>query len=787
MSYIEGSYKQLLFGVSQQEYKDRLEGQNEEQVNMVSDIATNLRRRPPMRFRNYTGITTDPARLAFYNSTIKNTRLTLVADTLNNQMHILGANGLPVQAPISNSYLATTDPTDIKFTTLGDSIFIANTSVQPTLATHPDASGLPVAPNCGYFYVVAGQFGKTYNLKVLNSLGPIDVTVSYTTPSGAAVGDAALSTPEYIAQQLRNAAAADGNIGTSAGVTWTVDGAYVFARSAFFYTTISSNSGSNFIRTSLNGTIRTVGDLPARLPNAASGYIIGVGTTKISTYYRWDVVSQSWLEDAKYGQFQYIQNMPIRFRWDSPTGQWVLPTPTYERRTAGDLETNPNPYFTAHPISGIGSFQRRLVILSDNTVSMSATNKPLRWYRSTVNSVESDDTIEISSTAGQSTPYQWALPFNSDLILWADQFQSLIPGDQAVTPANASVSVISQYEAQLGSAPVATGRSTFFGTKRLADFSGVWEAVPGDTDSTQLLAADVTNHIPRYIPGNIRFMAASSTSGILVAGYTSDTTQLLVHEYLWQGNEKAHHSWHKWQFDWAIRHAWFVADTLNMLISHAGQLSYVSLNLREGGGEVDPTTVRLDLQVQTVANSNSHLVVDSGIAAELVQDSAISAVRITGGDPYVPQKGFLLNVSGGVHTFALSEFAPGETFIIGRPYTSTVVPTAPSVRDQNDVPITTARALIHKWVLTLRNSGEFRYTISDKFRASAAVDTSPLQLGSPELNIGNPQVASGQQYIPARLDMPTSRLELSTDGVYDMNITSLEYGFRYNQRYGRRQ
>jgi hypothetical protein len=129
----------------------------------------------------------------------------------------------------------------------------------------------------------------------------------------------------------------------------------------------------------------------------------------------------------------------------------------------------------------------------------------------------------------------------------------------------------------------------------------------------------------------------------------------------------------------------------------------------------------------------------------------------------------------------------GDTFIIGNRYASYVVPTAPSVRDSNDVPITTQRSLLHKWVVTLQNTGEFRFTTSDKYRDPVSVDTSPLKFGSPELSIGEPQVAGGQQYIPARLDMPTSRLELWTDDVYDLNITSLEYGFRYHQRYGRRR
>lgn len=783
MSYHESSYKQLLFGVSQQEPKDRLDGQNEDQVNMSSDIATGVRRRPPLRFRQWTGITTPDDRLAHFDTTAGGKRYSILVNTVTGQARVLGETGMnPVT--LTNSYLQAASGASIRFATVGESMFIANLEKRPQVQTAPGHAALPVAARHGYFYVLAGQFSKQYRVVIHNRNTGQEFAVLYNTPDGTGVGDPALAAPEWIARQLMEAAQASPDIGTGAGVQYERDGPYVYVSSANFDITVSSGSGGLFIQTSLDGDIRSVGDLPARLPNSANGLIVGVGATKARAYFRWDSAKQAWLEDAAWDSYQTLVDMPVRLFL---SGVWVLETPVYERRAAGDTESNPNPHFTEVDLTGIGSFQGRLVLLSNDFVNMSASNEPLRWYRSTVESLESDDPIEIASTAAQSAPYQWAVPFNRDLMLWSTRYQAAVPGATAVTPANANISVLSQYEARLEARPILAGRSVFFAAPRSRDFAAVWEAVPSDFADGQFIATDVTNHIPRYIPGDIRFLSAAATSGMVVAGFTGALNTLLVHEYLWQGSEKVHHAWHKWVFAWDIVHAWFVDDKLNMYVRVNGELVYTDLDLRVRTFGDTGLISHLDLMGAVTANGSGHVVVDSRLVDAWYDDGRVWAFKTGGQYKHMSQTMTELFRSGGLSTMEVPGAVPGDTFLMGRRFTSSLVPTAPTARDHNDVPITTARTFIHKWIVTLNNTGEFTYTVSDKYRPPVATKTSPLKFGSPELDIGQPLVAGGYQYIPARLDMATCRLELSTDDVYDLNITSLEYGFRFHQRYGKRR
>ena len=75
--------------------------------------------------------------------------------------------------------------------------------------------------------------------------------------------------------------------------------------------------------------------------------------------------------------------------------------------------------------------------------------------------------------------------------------------------------------------------------------------------------------------------------------------------------------------------------------------------------------------------------------------------------------------------------------------------------------------------------------MADQARGESTYTTTPLRLYSRDLGAGLPLAATATLDTPARVDMQTAQFSLETDDYYDMNITSLEYGFRYNQRYRR--
>lgn len=131
----EGSYAPMLQGVSQQIEHERLPGQVQAQLNMLSDPQTGLRRRPGASMA-FTGTHGGSAidRLVATEATIGGTSLHVHVDAASGAVKLYNALGTSL-ASLSSVYLMTANREDIRFANLNDELFILNTSKAPfTLA-----------------------------------------------------------------------------------------------------------------------------------------------------------------------------------------------------------------------------------------------------------------------------------------------------------------------------------------------------------------------------------------------------------------------------------------------------------------------------------------------------------------------------------------------------------------------------------------------------------------------------------------------------------------------------
>ena len=781
MSYWAGSYRQLLFGVSQQVAKDRVDGQNEEQLNMTSDLVTGPRKRAPVRAIARLGAYTDPGKITSHRTNIGGEDVLLLVDTATGKLQVIReADGTELYTS-TNAYLVAATCKSIRFAGLGEELFIANTSIKPTEVASSSATGLPDPKRTGYAFVQSGAFSKIYNLSITRQSTGVTTTVSKTTSASTAAD----AQPEKIMEDLTTAASSNATIGTAQGFVYTRVGAYLYI-SAPYDITISTDSGSAYVLCSNASTIRDVSQLPANLPQAANGYIVAVGTTTSKSYYRWENGTKKWVEDAAPAAQTTLNNMPLRL---SHTGSaYVLAAPEYERRASGDTDSNPSLSFTRFGITGFATMQGRLIILSNEYVCASGSDKPLRWYRSSVASLLDSDPWEAAANAAVSSPYEYATQFNKDLILFAKTHQGIVPGSNLLTPRTAVASVATQYSSTNDAAPVATGRSVFFMAPRSQNYGAVWEMIPSQYTDTQVQADDVTTHIPRYVKGPFRFARASSTSNIVVFG-TDDRKELLVHEYLWQGAEKVHAAWHRWYFKHDLLCCYFASDRMVCLFGDGAYVYLCELDLRVGAGTGGTTVGRLDFFMQSTCTEANVLEVPAWFY-NLHAPDALWLFKDTGQNPYLRERcreALPETVGPDIVSYALviPDAAVGDKYTIGSRYTCRLSPTRPILKDRNEVAITTERTQLHKLVFSLVNTGEVTVLVSDAAREPVSYVTTPLRLYSRELGAGEPLAATATVTVPCRVDMQSAKISIESDDVYDLNIASLEYGFRYNQRYRR--
>lgn len=775
MSTYEASYKSLLQGVSQQIPQERLPGQLTAQVNMLSDPVTNVRRRHGMQYRtSFVWADVDDEHVLTWFTDVAGDRIHIYLNTLNGEIKIIDETYTVVASLDAGAYLTNSDVTKIRAAGVGNEFFLANCSQKPVLdytTAYPDPS------LSGFFYVLAGAFSKDFNVTVTYSGGTYSAT--YTTPSGAAPGDAAQATPEYIATAIGN------SLASHPALSVAIEGPYVFIDNA---TAISVNTttGSQYLITSKGGMVTATGNLPARLPAVADGYICRVGSGENPQYFRYNHATTEWIETAKWGSPTGLTNVPVSIVWNDTLSIWELNTTSFEGRLAGDDNTNPLHEFMTFGITGMSTYQGRLVLMAGPLVSLSGSNRPRRFFRSTVTSVINSDPIEIGSSMISSAAYEWAIPFQKDLVLFSRAYQALIPSaNTTLTPNNATVVPTSSHETDTTCGPVSLGRTLMYCNPRSEDFFGVLEMVPSNYTDSQYISQDSTPHLPKYMPGRCRFIVASGVASMVLFAPTGDPNTLIVHEYHWDGDTKVQQAWHQWTFEYPIASAYFASDIIVLVFVQSGRVVLGSVDPRAGA--VDRNGLRrpyLDLNVHVTIVDHEITIPAWMLSFDPDISAKLAAIASTGG-----LAGELVGTVPSLDGTKLDTVLswPSGQVSIGIPYYSGIIPSPPLVTDYNQEVIHTGKATLLRYNVATANSSEFQVRVNDAYEVGDELGVPTLSWSSPELQLGQALFSKDAvSIVPCRTDLRTTAMELWTEGTGELNVTALEYVAKYNPKIKRR-
>lgn len=760
----EGSYAPMLQGVSQQVAHERLPGQVQTQLNMLSDPQTGIRRRPGASMV-FTGTHGGSAisRLVATEATIGGTSLHVYVDTALGAVKLYDNAGAAI-ATLSSTYVVTVNREDIRFANLNDELFILNTNAAPQLHLNP--SLVTTNKQKGFFYVEAGAFNKRYRVEV--KVGTYTYYGDYTTPAGTGSTDAASCTTSAIALELVTKLNA-GNLSNRASA-YTV-GQYVFIQAKFSGDAVEvrTDESALYMVASGESRVRQTSQLPARLPAEADGYVVATGDANLATYYRWSHTSSSWLESGAPVAYSGISGMPISILKSG--GSYVLDASDYEGCLAGDENTNPAHSFARNSnITGMAAYQGRLVLLSGNMVSMSATNKPRRFFRSTVTSLLDSDPIEIGSGNITSANFTYAVAFNKDLVLFADRVQAVIPSaNTALTPRNAALVLTGTYNTVLTAQPAASGRTLLFPVPRSATKFGVMEMVPSSSTDSQYTSLDVTAHLPNFFKGKCRFTAASAVSRLALFA-PENTKQLIVHEFMWDNESKVQSAWHVWDFQLDIAYAYFYGGELIVCFSRGTTLVACTINPREISYDKGFLDLRWEVPLGDIGLGPNVGLLPTPLVQMLDTEKLRAVVDYSGAavEVNVTRAGYLLYAPEGFTSNSVR---------VGLAFTSKVVPTKPVMRDYKDRPVLTGKTSLQKLIVHTANSGPYSVTLDYADSTEDSVlDQGTLLWESDSLQLDQPPTAgSAMTVVPCRSSTDGMLTRIETNSVYELNVVQLDY------------
>lgn len=785
----ELAYPSLLNGVSQQTPRERVNGQLTQQINMMSDPVTGLRRRPGLEYKASFTSNASPNQVYSQYLEIGSVPINLFIYT-NTGTAIITTPEFKKLKEFQFEYLKAKDASSIRVTNSAGLGWILNKEQKPK----PVKSENKDPAQSGFITIRTGAFLKKYSFTIqIKYRGEVSTaTVTYTTPKGDAYGDAAISIPEAIIQhiaKLINDGKTDqtGN-GQATGshdvgkrcYTW-VEGStgFVTFRTNTFpepgdYIKIINKSGSTYAASSAAGKVRDTNQIPASIPKQGDGWILAVGaSTQAMQYYKWNYSTLAWDECGSFDSYTGITNMPLQLSLD-PDNNVEIKEVQFQGRNAGDQLNNPYPHFIDYGITGIGTFLGRTVFLSGAYVCLSASRFPTRTMRSTVTEVLDSDAIEIASGSASSASFEHAVQFNKDLILFASTHQAVIPtGNNALSPTNAMLVLTAQQSMDTTARPSVVGHTLMYSTPLSQNYFGVGELTPSQYTNSVYTPQNLTDHIPKFLSGKCRHIVSGGSINMALFSSSTNYRQIYVHEYFWSGTQRQQISWHKWTLPMDLCSVHFAKDKIIMLLKQ-GQDNILICT-------VDPRSTQYLTSINKTAflDFNTQITLSNGVGTlpeYLVDRDDVMCTSLTPGLQCQP-----VGFTKSANKITVHSSYKTNKINVGIKYMSRVIPNSPIVSQSNTYNgskrvISDTKDTLLRAQITVKNSGFFMVSVKDDRTTTSELQKSTLTWASKDLQLGKQKVSSVYDVVvPCRTNAHTSQLAMYTDGAKQMNILSLLY------------
>lgn len=776
MPLVSSSIPNLVNGVSQQPSTLRLASQAELQENGLSTVSQGLKKRPPTRHIKRLGAPITGS--AFVHTINRDTseRYEVVITNGDLKVYDMNGNEKTVSFPNGKGYLSAADPaTAFRASTVADYTFIVNRNV----AVQKSTTKTPARPYEALVTVKNGLYSKSYTVTING------VTVAnYMTPSGTVAADGPLIQTDAIAQQLYSQMAAN-----LTGAGWYVGlvGSVIYVSNTLSNFTINTTDGyNNGALLSLKGTTQRFSDLPA---NAAfDGFtikVVGDASTNSDDYYvkfeRGTIGMGVWRETVapNVSDGFVSSTMPMSLVRNAD-GTFTCSTLTWSKRTSGDEESAPDPSFVGRKIQDIFFYRNRLGFLSDEAVILSEAGEFFNFYPTTVITLLDSDPIDVSASHTKVSLLNFAVPFNKKLVLFSSQTQFSLDSGDILTPKTVSIKPTTEFECSSTAAPVGVGNNIYF-TVPKGNFEGVREYFIANTTDTED-AADVTGHVPKYLPKGVYKIAAALNEDFLALLTSSERNVVYTYKFYWNNNEKLQSAWSKWVFPAGdqILSAAFIESNLFLVINRADGLYLERLSVAIGGDAYpdEPYTVHLDRKV--VVTPTVFDGTNTTLPLEWTPSDGEYIAVVADGQS--KKAGVLLKVSP---AGKVTGDYRGVKLIVGRKYLFRYKFSPLMIRQNQgngQKADTVGRLQVRKMAVNYSDTGYFQAKVTPFGRDTYTYTYTGKTLGVPSADLGAIGIEDGQFSFPVLSQNTTVDIELSSDSPMPCAFMSADWEGYYVRR-----
>lgn len=796
MPLISEQYPNLMNGVSQQAATLRMSSQSEEQVNGYSSVVEGMNKRPPTQHvAKLNGLQGTPYIYTVNRDSTE--QYVIVIDTGRVRVFDLDGAERIVMDPTDGAYLNDADPRGaFRAATIGDYTLILNRN--KTVA-HGSATKRG-AETDKLLFVKGVNYGVKYEVK---RNGVVEAT--FETP--AATDNPKIGT-DLVATDLHGKLVAKAFAGVSFEVVDNIIRIHGDTSDRWEF----SDDFTGIYTEVVNPEMPKLSDLPLKAPNGMYIKITGDSSSEEDDYYV-QFKTNDTAADATIGEGYWEETIgpDLEFALDAATmphqlrrnsdGSFTFGPITWGERAVGDIQTAPWPSFVGAQISDIYYDRNRLCFLSGPNVVMSRARALFEFFPTTVTTILDDGPIDVAASGSRVINLRAAVPFNREVMLFADQTQLTIDVENLLASEPPSLDVLTDYETDKNVFPVAVGKNLYFTVTRGAYTSVMEYYIVTETDTTD--AADITKHVPTYIPHGAFKLSASPTTDVLFCLTDTAPNRVYVYKYYWRGVEKLQSSWSYWEFDptCEILNVDFIKDTAYFLIRYADGIYLEKMLVSEG--QVDDNidfVFRLDRRVSNAQASKfavrnlggGSYETDFYIPYEVSGDVtvAITAGGLTplpvGSQPEVLATAIdngqtKITVAGDVQ---LANFYVGSRYVMRYVFSEPVIKT--NATQGGLATITGGRLQINKWLMSFTRTGYFRAEVeAGAGRGKYTYIYDGKILGTSSAVIGKAVITEGVFGFRVNANAKNVKITLINDSVLPSYFTSCEWEGRFKRRTSR--
>lgn len=450
---------------------------------------------------------------------------------------------------------------------------------------------------------------------------------------------------------------------------------------------------------------------------------------------------------------------------------YVAQESVWTSRAAGDAKTNPSPSFVGKKIKDLFFYKNRFGVLTESSVVFSEADEYFNFWRTTTQSLLDSAPIDVGLSHTKVSKLRFAVPFQEKLVLFSDNSQFVLRGNELLTPKTVNVSPVTEYNMKpTGDRPIALSNFLYFPYER-GDFTGLYEYYV-DKDTETYDAADLTAQVPAYIPSNVHSLVGSSNENTIVM-YPTSGNDLYIYRYFWQGKDKIQSSWSKFTFTKQFSGMGILDSTLYLFTFDGTNRCLETLDLSPG--QIDSGKTYKILLDRRVAHSSLGRSYDS--ATKLTTVSSM---------PYDPTGAVLYTATGSRYpitrtsssAFTVNEDLSSTDFYVGLEYEtefemSTQTLKQPTERGGRSSSNFTSQ-ILRNGAFEYGDTGHFTVEVTPQYRDTYSYPFNPTSLGADSV-IGSLVLDSGSFRFPVHSKHDDVTVKIKSSSALPMKILSAEF------------